>query len=73
MIANGLSGPVLGVGFYQWALATNPSGLVMPIVATTPLLSIPITFFLEHQRPTGRSVVGSIVAVAGCMALALAR
>lgn len=73
MFANGLAGPILGVGFYQWALATSPSGLVMPIVATTPLLSIPITFFLEHDRPTRRSIAGAIVAVAGCVALALAR
>jgi drug/metabolite transporter (DMT)-like permease len=73
MIANGLAGPVFGVGLYQWALATNPSGLVMPIVATTPLLSIPVTYFLEHERPSARSIVGSMVAVVGCVALAISR
>ncbi|MEO6874734.1 MAG: EamA family transporter [Opitutaceae bacterium] len=44
MLANALAGPVAGVGCYQWALATTPSGLVLPIAATTPLLSIPIAF-----------------------------
>ena len=73
MIANGLAGPVLGVGCYQWALATTPSGIVLPIAATTPLLAIPIAFWLEHDRPTRRSLLGAVVAVAGCVALTLAR
>ncbi len=73
MIANGLAGPVLGVGCYQWALATTPSGLVLPIVATAPLLSIPIALWLEGDRPTHRSIVGGVIAVAGCIALTLAR
>ncbi|MEO7699253.1 MAG: DMT family transporter [Opitutus sp.] len=73
MIANGLAGPVLGVGCYQWALATTPSGIVLPIAATTPLLAIPIALWLEHDRPTRRSLVGAVVAVGGCIALTLAR
>ncbi|MEO6004740.1 MAG: DMT family transporter [Opitutus sp.] len=73
MIANGLAGPVLGVGCYQWALATTPSGIVLPIAATTPLLAIPIAYWLEHDRPTRRSIVGALVAVAGCIALTVAR
>jgi drug/metabolite transporter (DMT)-like permease len=70
-LANGLAGPVAGVGCYQWALATAPSGVVLPIAATTPLLSIPIAHWLEGDRPTRRSVVGGFVAVGGCIALTL--
>lgn len=73
MLANGLAGPVLGVGCYQWALATTPSGLVLPIAATTPLLAIPIAFWLEGDRPSRRALVGGVIAVAGCIALTLAR
>lgn len=73
MIANGLAGPVLGVGCYQWALATTPSGIVLPIAATAPLLSIPIAFWLEGDRPPRRAIVGGILAVAGCIALTAAR
>ncbi len=73
MLANGLAGPVLGVGCYQWALATTPSGLVLPIAATAPLLAMPIAFWLEGDRPTRRAVVGGIIAVAGCIALTAAR
>jgi drug/metabolite transporter (DMT)-like permease len=70
-LANGLAGPVAGVGCYQWALATTPSGIVLPIAATTPLLSIPIAFWLEGDRPTLRSLIGGVMAVAGCIVLTL--
>ena len=73
IVANGLAGPVLGVGCYQWALATAPSGLVLPIAATTPLLAIPLVYWLEGDRPTRRAILGSVIAVAGCIALTLAR
>lgn len=72
-VANGLAGPVLGVGCYQWALATTPSGLVLPIVATAPLISIPIAYWLENDRPTRRAIIGGVVAVAGCIALTTLR
>jgi drug/metabolite transporter (DMT)-like permease len=70
-VANGLAGPVAGVGCYQWALATTPSGVVLPIVATAPLISIPIAFWLEGDRPSRRSIAGGVIAVAGCIVLTL--
>ncbi len=73
LLANGLAGPVLGVGCYQWALATTPSGIVLPIAATAPLLSIPIAFWLEGDRPPKRAIVGGVLAVAGCIALTATR
>lgn len=73
MLANGMAGPVLGVGCYQWALATTPSGIVLPIAATAPLLAIPIAWVLEGDRPPRRAIVGGILAVAGCVALTAAR
>lgn len=73
MLANGLAGPVLGVGCYQWALATSPSGIVLPIAATAPLLCIPIAFWLEGDRPPRRAILGGVLAVAGCVALTAAR
>lgn len=73
MVANGLAGPVLGVGCYQWALATTPSGVVLPIAATAPLLAIPIAFWLEGDRPSKRALVGGVLAVAGCIALTASR
>lgn len=73
VLINGLVGPVLGVGCYQWALATTPSGLVLPIVATAPLLVIPIALVFEGDHPPRRAILGGILAVAGCIALTRAR
>ncbi|MFI5355856.1 MAG: DMT family transporter [Opitutales bacterium] len=71
VVGNGLAGPVIGVSCYQWALTTMPSGVVLPIVATSPLVAIPLIWAIEGDRPTTRSVLGGIVAVAGVVGLAL--
>jgi drug/metabolite transporter (DMT)-like permease len=73
VIVNSLAGPTVGVGCYQWALATQPSGVVLPIVATTPIVVIPFAYFLEGDRPTMRSVAGGVIAVAGAIGLTLSR
>lgn len=71
IIFNVLAGPTIGVSCYQWALATTPSGIVLPIVATTPLLIIPFAYKVEGDRPGVRSLVGGAIAVAGAVALAM--
>jgi drug/metabolite transporter (DMT)-like permease len=67
--ANALFGPTLGVGCYQWALKTTPSGIVLPIVATSPLVTIALSFFIDGLRPTRRALTGGVIAVAGAVAL----
>lgn len=72
--ANALAGAVLGVSCYQWSLATTPSGIVLPIVATTPLVIIPLSYLLEKKtKPTRRSLIGGVIAVAGVVALTVLR
>ena len=73
IVANSLCGAVIGVSCYQWALATTPSGIVLPIVATTPLVILPFSYLLEHERPSRRSLAGGVIAVVGAVALTLAR
>lgn len=73
VLLNGLAGPTVGVAFYQWALKTTPSGVVMSIIATTPLVIIPFSYFLEGDRPSLRSLAGGVLAVAGVVALTLAQ
>ena len=73
IVINTLSGPVIGVGCYQWALSTTPSGIVLPIVATLPLAVIPFSYRFEDDRPGWQSVAGGIIAVAGVVVLTLAR
>jgi len=70
VVTNALAGPALGVACYQWALAIAPTGIVLAIVATTPLVVIPFTMVLDGERPTPRSLVGGAVAVLGAAALA---
>jgi drug/metabolite transporter (DMT)-like permease len=71
--ANALCGAVIGVSCYQWSLATTPSGLVLPIVACTPLVIVPLSYWLEGERPTRRSLLGGLIAVAGVIALTALR
>ncbi len=73
VVVNTVGGPVLGVGCYQWALSTTPSGIVLPIVATLPLAVIPFAWRFEGDRPGARSVIGGAIAVAGVIALTLVR
>jgi drug/metabolite transporter (DMT)-like permease len=73
VVAHVLTGPTLGVTCFQWALATTPSGIVMPVVALTPLAVIPFAWWLDGDRPSARSLVAGGVAVAGAVGLALVR
>jgi len=71
LVANAIAGPALGVGCYQWALISAPSGVVLPIVALTPVVIIPFSWHLEGERPGWRSLAGGVLAVLGAAALAL--
>jgi drug/metabolite transporter (DMT)-like permease len=73
ILANGLAGQTLGVSCMQWSLETTPAGIVFAILAITPIVILPFAFVLEGERPTRRSLVGGAIAVAGVIALALAR
>lgn len=70
--ANALTGPVLGVSCYQWALQGTPTGVVLPIVATTPLVVIPVARWIDGERHGRRSLVGGLIAVAGAVGLSWA-
>ncbi|MBI5688585.1 MAG: DMT family transporter [Verrucomicrobia bacterium] len=73
VLANALTGPVLGVAFYQWALRTTPAGVVQPIVAAAPLLTIPLAAWLEGTRPRGLYYAGAVLAVIGVTGLLVGR
>lgn len=67
--ANALTGPVLGVACFQWALRSTPAGIVQPIVAAAPLLTIPFAAWLEGSRPQATYYLGAALAVAGVAGL----
>jgi drug/metabolite transporter (DMT)-like permease len=73
VVINAFAGPTLGVSCFQWALATTPTGIVLPIVATTPLVIIPFARVMEGEQPTTRSLIGGVIAVMGAAALVIAK
>jgi drug/metabolite transporter (DMT)-like permease len=46
---------------------------VLPIVALSPLVVMPFARWLEQERPSKRSTIGAVIAVAGAVALALVK
>jgi drug/metabolite transporter (DMT)-like permease len=73
VLANALAGQTLGVSCMQRAFETTPTGLVLSIIATTPIVVMPLAYFLEGERPTRHAIVGGVIAVAGVVGLAAVR
>jgi drug/metabolite transporter (DMT)-like permease len=69
ILGNAVAGPVLGVSCYQWGLHVVPSAVVLPIVATTPLVVTALAFGFEKTRPSLRTLLGSVLAVVGVIVL----
>lgn len=70
--ANALTGPILGVVFFQWALRSLPAGIVQSVVATSPLATIPLAAWIEGRWPMRRYYLGAVLAVAGIVLHSLA-
>ncbi len=70
VLGNSLAGQTFGVTCVQWALEKTPTGIVMTVVATTPLILLPMTRIVEKEKIGIRSLVGAMIAVAGVIGLA---
>ena len=73
VLANGFAGQTLGTTCYQLALRSAPTGIVMPIIATTPLAVIPLARVMENEKVTARAVVGGAIAVVGVIGLVFSK
>lgn len=69
LLLTAFCGPILGVSCFQWALRELPAGLVTAVVATTPIALIPLAWAVDRDVPRPMAVAGSLVAVAGVIAL----
>jgi drug/metabolite transporter (DMT)-like permease len=70
VLGNSLAGQTLGVTCVQWALEKTPTGIVMTITATTPLILLPMTRIVEKEKIGIRSLLGATIAVLGVIGLA---
>jgi len=73
VLLNSLAGQTLGVSAMQWGLETTPTGVVMSIVALTPLTVMPLAYFIEGEKITLRAVLGGGLGVAGVLCLTFAK
>lgn len=69
VLGNSLAGQTLGVTCVQWALERTPASIVMTVVATTPLILLPMTRIVNHEKIRIRSLLGATMAVAGVIGL----
>ncbi|HUB88051.1 MAG TPA: DMT family transporter [Verrucomicrobiae bacterium] len=70
IFGNSFAGQTLGVTCVQWALEKTPTGIVMTVCALTPVLLLPMTRIVDHEKIGFRSLVGAMVAVGGVIGLA---
>ena len=73
VLANALAGQTLGVTAMQWALRTTEAGVVSAIIATTPVVLLPMTRLVEKEKIHLHSFIGASIAVAGVVGLTLCR
>jgi len=58
-------GPTVGVTLSLVAVKYAQAGVAATIMSTFPIIVIPLAFFFHKEKPTWRSVVGSVIAIAG--------
>jgi drug/metabolite transporter (DMT)-like permease len=73
VLANALAGQTFGVTCMQWALERTPTGIVTAIIATTPIVLLPLTRIVEGEKIGLRSLAGAIIAVVGVIGLTFLR
>ena len=71
VVASAFLGPIVGLSVYQWVLMTQPGALVQAVVALTPVVVIPFSWWIDGDRPDWRGVVGGILACSAAIGLAL--
>lgn len=73
VVANSLAGQTVGVSCMQWALENTSAGIVTAVIATAPILLLPMTRLIDGERIGVRSTVGAFVAVTGVIGLTFSR
>lgn len=66
-----LTGPVLGVSCFQWALQSQKSAIVLAITATSPLIVMFLARAFEKERTSPLALLGALISVSGVIAICL--
>ncbi len=53
----------------QWALENTPTGIVTAVIATTPIVMLPLARVFEGEKITTRPLAGGLIAVGGVLGL----
>jgi drug/metabolite transporter (DMT)-like permease len=73
LVGAGLTGPVVGVSFFQWALQSEKTAIVLAITATSPLLVALFARMIGSEKPSLLAIIGSVISVSGVVAICLLR
>ncbi len=71
VLAGTLVGPVLGIWLSMVALKLIPAGIGVALIYTSPIMMVPLAWAFYHERPTGRAIAGTVLAVLGAALLML--
>ncbi len=66
-----LVGPYLGITFSFFAIAFTKVGIASTIMATVPVIMLPMVYFVYKEKLSFRAVTGAFIAVAGVAILFL--
>lgn len=58
-------GPFMGVWASYLAIEYAPIGIASTLMSLAPLIMIPISFLIFKERPTWKSFIGTMIAIAG--------
>jgi drug/metabolite transporter (DMT)-like permease len=64
-------GPFIGVALNMFALRRAPAGVVATIIATMPVLILPLSILVFHEKVSLRAFGGAVLAVVGVALLML--
>ena len=65
IIGGSVFGPFLGIWLSMVAIKYTHIGIASTLMALTPIFLLPLTFWIFKERHTWRTIVGTVLAVAG--------
>jgi drug/metabolite transporter (DMT)-like permease len=69
--AGSLTGPVLGVALSLVAIAHAHIGVASTLMSLTPVILLPVSYFIFKEKVSGRAIFGTMVALLGVILLFL--